>query len=245
MAIADEALLGSIQAALQADPRLDSRRHPVRLRLASGAVRLEGEVGSLSAKRLAGALAQRAAGGREVEDALTLAPAGEPRGDGAIRDTLVHALQQQRELHNCTVRQHDRGRTELLQEAHDDWPSGEIELRVEAGVVTLDGKVISLSHRRMLQALAWRTPAVRNVVDRLRVEPAEEDNDDELTDAVRLVLEMDPLVPADQLAVRSEDGVVTLSGALVDDEERQLAERDAWLVSGVRDVRNQIELRAS
>lgn len=240
----DDDLSQQVQAALAAEPRLDLRSHPIRLRTEGARLVLEGEVPDVAAKRMACAAAQRAAGDCEVIDALRLAPA-EPRTDRQVRDALANALLHQRELHNCTVRQQDHGRREFLQEAHDDWPSGEIELQVEDGEITLTGKVISLSHKRMIEALAWRTPGCRNVIDRLQVVPAEDDNDDELTDAIRLVLEMDPHVHADQLGVRSEDGVVTLAGVLRRDEEKRLAEMDAWSVWGVRDVRNRIEVRAS
>jgi len=240
----DDDLSQQLNAALEADPRLDLRRHPIGIRSEGGQLRLEGEVPDVACKRIACAAAQRVAGDWPVVDALRLAPA-EPRSDRQVRDALANALLHQRELHNCTVRQQDHGRREFLQEAHDDWPSGEIELQVEDGEIVLTGKVISLSHKRMIEALAWRTPGCRNVVDRLQVVPAEDDNDDELTDAIRLVLEMDPHVHADQLGVRSEDGVVTLAGVLRRDEEKQLAEMDAWSVWGVRDVRNRIEVRAS
>jgi osmotically-inducible protein OsmY len=130
----------------------------------------------------------------------------------------------------------------MLQESHSDWPSGEIGFAVEGGIVTLEGKVISLSHKRMIETIGWWTPGCRDVVNRLQVEPSEEDNDDELADAIRLVLEMDPLVHADQIGIRAERGVVTLGGVLQREEERHMAEMDAWSVSGVTDVHNQIQL---
>jgi osmotically-inducible protein OsmY len=231
-----------VASALEADPRL--RAQGLRVRSTEQGLRLEGEVESIGTKRMALALAQRMAGEQPVADALRLACPGQTRDDEAIRDALAHALMHQRELHNCTVRQQDKGRAQLLQEAHDDWPSGEIELTVDDGEITLTGKVISLSHKRMIEALAWRTPGCCNVVDRLQVVPAEDDNDDELTDAIRLVLEMDPLLKhSDQVGIRSEGGVVTLAGVLARDDERHLAEMDAWSVWGVVDVRNRIEVR--
>jgi osmotically-inducible protein OsmY len=240
---ADE-LSQQVASALEADPRLHA--HPIRVSAGDSGIRLEGEVDSIGTKRMAAALAQRVAGDRPVVDAMRLACPGQTSDDTTIRDALAHALLHQRELHNCTVRQHNRhrGRAELLQEAHDDWPCGEIELAVSGGEIALSGKVISLSHKRMIEALAWRTPGCCNVVDRLLVVPAEDDNDDELADAIRLVLEMDPLLAhADQVGIRSERGVVTLAGVLGRDDEKHLAERDAWSVWGVVDVRNRIEVR--
>ena len=233
-----------VKAALEVDPRVDLHRFPINVVNDGDTVRLEGEVESIAAKRIAMALAQRVSGMQRVIDELRLVPV-EPRGDGAIQDSFARGLLQQPELRNCTLRQHDKGRDELVQEAHDDWPSGEVAFGVVDGVLTLEGKVISLSHKRMIEAIAWWTPGCRHVVNRLRVEPAEDDNDDELADAIRLVFEMDPLIHADQIGIRAERGVVTLGGVLQRDEERRMAEMDAWSVWGVADVRNQIQVQSS
>lgn len=231
-----------VKAALAIDPRVDLHRFPINVVHNGEGLRLEGEVHSIAAKRIALAVAQRVSGMERVIDALRLVPA-EARGDGEIGDAFVRGLLQQPELRNCTLRQHNKGRDEMMQEAHDDWPSGEIAFGVKDGALTLDGKVISLSHKRMIEAIAWWTPGCRDVVNQLQVVPAEEDNDDELTDAIRLVLEMDPLVHADQIGIRTEAGVVTLGGVLQRDEERRMAEMDAWAVCGVADVHNRIEVQ--
>lgn len=233
-----------VRAALAIDPRVDLHRFPINVVNHGEGLRLEGDVDSIAAKRIAMAIAQRVSGMDRVIDALRLVPV-EPRGDGEIRDALARGLLQQPELRNCTLRQHNKGRDEMVQESHDDWPSGEIAFGVEEGVVALDGKVISLSHKRMIEAIAWWTPGCRHVINALQVVPAEEDNDDELADAIRLVLEMDPLVHADQIGIKTERGVVTLGGVLQRDEERRMAEMDAWAVWGVSEVRNHIEVQPS
>jgi len=231
-----------VKAALEVDPRVDLHRFPIQVvHDGDGRVRLEGEVESIAAKRVAMALAQRVSGIERVIDALRLVPS-EPRGDGEIRDAYARGLQQQPELRNCTLRQDHRGKLEMVQEAHSDWPSGEVTFSADEGVVSLEGKVISLSHKRMVEAIAWWTPGCRDVVNRLQVVPAEEDNDDELADAIRLVFEMDPLVHADQIGIHIQRGVVTLAGLLQRDEERRMAEMDAWSVCGVTEVRNQIQV---
>jgi osmotically-inducible protein OsmY len=230
-----------VKAALEVDPRVDLHRFPIQVVYNGEGLRLEGDVESIAAKRVALVLAQKVSGIEGVIDALRLVRT-EPRGDGEIRDAFARGLLQQPELRNCTLRQQNRGRTEMVQEAHDDWPSGEIGFAVDDGAVTIDGKVISLSHKRVIEAIAWWTPGCRNVVNRLQVVPAEEDNDDELADAIRLVLEMDPLVHADQIGIRSERGVVTLAGLLQRDEEKRMAEMDAWSVWGVREVHNHIQV---
>jgi osmotically-inducible protein OsmY len=235
-----------VKAALEVDPRIDLHRFPIHVvSNGDGLLRLEGEVESIAAKRVAMSLAQRVSGMERVIDALRLAPA-EPRGDGDIRDSFARSLQTQPELRNCSVRQLNKGQLETVhEEMTDDSPSGDVRFAVIDGAVTLTGSVISLSHKRMVEALAWWTPGCRNVVNRLDVVPAEEDNDDELSDAIRLVFEMDPLVHSDQIGIRTTGGVVTLAGVLQRDEERRMAEMDAWSVWGVLDVDNRIEVRPS
>jgi osmotically-inducible protein OsmY len=121
--------------------------------------------------------------------------------------------------------------------------AGEVEVAVEDGVITLEGSVISLSHKRVAGVLAWWTPGCRDVVNSLGVSPPEEDNDDEVADALRLVLEMDPLVQSDRVSARAKDYVVTLEGQVRSDAERRRAELDAWALFAIDKVINKLEVR--
>jgi osmotically-inducible protein OsmY len=120
---------------------------------------------------------------------------------------------------------------------------GEIEIAVSDGIVTLEGHVPSLSHKRLAGVLAWWAPGCRDVTNELAIVPGEDDNDDEITDALALVLEKDPLVHAGQLRVRTRNRIVTLHGWLATEEERRMAELDAWYLFGVDEVINRIEVR--
>jgi osmotically-inducible protein OsmY len=91
-------------------------------------------------------------------------------------------------------------------------PFGIIDVVVDGGVVTLDGQVPSLSHKRLAGVLAWWVPGVPDVITGLAVEPTQEDSGDEITEAVRLVLEKDRFVPADHIRVRMQGRVLTLDG---------------------------------
>ncbi|HEV7913436.1 MAG TPA: BON domain-containing protein [Albitalea sp.] len=230
-----------LRAAFEIDPRVDLHRFPIHVVHNGKGVILQGEVENIAAKRVALQLAHRLSGMTQVIDALRLVPS-EPRGDGEIRDAFVRALRSQPELRNCSVRQHHKGQLQTVFQTDDDAPSGAIDFAVTDGALTIDGDVISLSHKRVVEALGWWTPGCRDVVNRLNVVPHEEDNDDELADAIRLVLEMDPLVHADRIGIKTESGVVTLAGVLGRPEERHMAEMDAWAVCGVTDVQNRIEV---
>jgi len=204
---------------------------------------LDGDVDSVAAKRLAVHLAIEADGLEAVEDQLCVVPA-ERRGDGEILDSFTQLVLGQIDLKNCAISRRAKGQVELLHQTEDDDRSGEFTFSVADGVLTLDGFVISLSHKRIAEVLAWWVPGCRNVINCLAVVPAENDSDDEVSDAVRLALEMDPLLAhADQINLSTRQGIVTMQGAIASEEERQMAEFDAWCVQGVNDVENRLEVR--
>jgi osmotically-inducible protein OsmY len=121
---------------------------------------------------------------------------------------------------------------------------GEIEIAIEDGVITFEGAVISLSHKRLVGVLAWWTPGCRDVINALDIQPPEDDNDDEVVDALRLVLEADPTVDSDQITATCRNYEVTLKGYVRTEEERRRAEFDAWALFGVDNVINRIEVSA-
>jgi osmotically-inducible protein OsmY len=230
-----------VHRALEIEPRINLHRTPIAIGALDGAIVLEGEVDSVAAKKLALELAAAVEGVRGVIDRLRVAPS-ERRGDGAIRDTLCNFLLAEPELRNCAVSARVKGRSRTLREAPET-SGGSIDVSVADGVITLEGAVISLSHKRVAGVLAWWTPGCRDVINSLDVQPVEEDNDAEVVDALQLVLEMDPLVHAAQIRASCRNFVVTLDGCVQTEEERRQAERDAWCLFAVDRVINRIEVR--
>jgi len=234
--------LKQVMASLEADIRINLHRHPVRVRMLDDAVLLEGEVDSVAAKKLAIEHAAAVDGIRGVVDRLRVEPA-QRKGDGAIRDALLAALGAAREFANCTIRFCDSGRVEMLRDASGE-RSGDILIAVEDGVVTLEGTVISLSHKRVAGVLAWWTQGCRDVINSLVIDPDENDNDEEVVEALRIVLEMDPVIDAGQISARCRDFVVTLKGYVATDQQRWRAELDAWSLFAVDGVINRIEVQS-
>lgn len=237
----NEQLLKNVIAAFENEPRVDPHRDKMHLGLRDGVLVLEGEVSDIAAKRLAPCLAASVPGIGEVEDRLRVAPA-ERRGDGAILDSLRSFVLSEPVFRNCSISVREKGKTRSLRSI-DGERAGWIEISVQDGSIRLQGEVISLSHMRMAELLAWWTPGCRDVVNDIRVIPAEEDTDAEVTDALLFALEKDPLVQAEQTHVSTRNHVVTLDGFVRTEEERRMAERDAWYIPGVRDVINRIEVR--
>lgn len=231
-----------VRAALEFDTAINVHRFPVEVSVADDAVVLEGEVESLAAKKLALEHAGSVPGIRGVVDRLRVVPT-ERRGDGAIRDALVKAIMAQSEFVNSAIRVLDKGRMETVREVSGEWTNA-LEIAVEDGVITLEGKVISLSHKRVAGVLAWWTPGCRDVINSIEIEPPEGDSDEEIVEALMLVLEMDPLLDASQLRASCEASVVTLEGYVPGEERRRRAEVDAWAVFGVDRVKNRIKVQS-
>jgi osmotically-inducible protein OsmY len=231
-----DAVRKQVHAALEREGRIHLHRHPVRIESADGTVTLEGEVGDVAAKKLALEAAASVRGVRAVVDRLRVAP-GERRGDGAVRDSAARLLLAAPELQRCSLK-HKGGDLRRVEQDAD----GEIELSVSDGVILLEGAVISQSHLRFAGALAWWTPGRRDVVNALEVRPAYEDRDDEVVEAMRLVLEADPELDADQIRADCSGKVVTLEGSVPSEQQKRRAELDAWSLAAIKGVVNRLQV---
>ncbi len=233
----------AVQAALEREIGASLHRFPIRVEFnpALGSLVLEGEVADIAAKKRAYRLASQVEGVAGVIDRLRVAPA-ERRGDGAIRTSLLEALMQEPALRDCALRVRENGVLRTVRDGGDP-SAGHIDIVVQDGVVELFGQTLSLSHKRLVDALAWWVPGVCDVVNEIEVVPPEADNAGEIADAVRIVLEKDPLVHADQIGVRVRDHTVTLTGLAGTEQERHMAELDAWYLTGVDNVVNEIVVR--
>jgi osmotically-inducible protein OsmY len=235
-----DAVRKQVHAALEREARIHLHRYPIRVEAADSTVILEGEVGDVAAKKLALELAAAVRGVRAVVDRLRVAP-GERRGDGAVRDSLARMLLEQPELKGCSFNMKTNERTMVLRRVDQD-PAGDIGLSVTDGVILLEGHVISQSHLRFAGALAWWTPGRRDVINALEVRPAYEDRDDEVIEAMRLVLEADPELDSDLIRARCRAKVVTLEGSVPNEHQKHRAELDAWSLFAIRGVVNRLEV---
>ena len=77
----------------------------------------------------------------------------------------------------------------------------------------------------------------------MEVVPLQDDSDQEIAKAVRLVLEKDPFVNVERIRVTVEKAVVTLEGGAPSSPQKEMAEFDAWYVFGVDKVDNRLEVR--
>lgn len=235
-------VVNSLMAALERDPRVDLHKYPVNAVLEDGSLVLEGMQENIAAKRAAARAAHRVAGNLAVVDRLRVT-AVRFQEDGALRAEVISTLTQEPVFTEYGMRVRRNGDWEVVRDVGAG-QGGHIDIEIGDGVVTLSGEAGSLSHRRLAEVLVWWTAGCQLVENRLRVVPAEAENDGELIDAIRMVLEKDPLVHADQVLVRAQSGVVSLGGYVASEQERKLAVLDVWCVPGVHDVIDEIRARS-
>ena len=234
-------IIKSVQAALENEQRINLHRHPLIIRYEDEVLTLEGEVQDIAAKKLSMELAIAVPGVTGIVDRLHVTPAVKI-GDGAILTAVRDVLLQEPALRDCAVRVRNKGKVETIRETAAP-NSGVIELSVTDGIVLLDDHVPSLAKKRLAGVLAWWVPGSRDVINGMAVEPPEEDNDEEMLNAVRLVLARDPFVNADQIRVSTKHSVVTLEGLVINNVQRRAAENDAWFVFGVDKVVNNLKVQ--
>ncbi len=246
-----EETLKEVRAALEREPRVRFDRSQIRIAFneVDDTVTLQGEAPDIAAKKLALELAAAGDGVRGVVDRLRVAP-GERMSDEVIRDHIRDAFIQEPAFANCAIRVQTKDGVKTFNdpaEKRGDFcviVGGGMALQEgwDEGVVLLEGQAPSLSHKRLAGALAWWVPGSRDVLNCLEVVPPEEDNNDEITDAVKIVLDKDPFVDDVQVLVSTRDRVVTLEGAVRSEGEKDMAEFDAWFVFGVDRVINNLQV---
>ena len=231
----------SLFAALEHETRVNLHRDRISLEFADGVATLSGEVADIAAKRLTLELAAAIPAVTGIVDRLHTRPV-EQMGDGEIADHLERALTDDSSFNEIPISRRVGEKSVVIRDVPGGRYASGIEFRVEDGVITLDGEVPSLSHKRLAGAFAWWVPGSRDVINGLGVEPRHEDSDNEILDALRLVLEKDRLVDASQIKPSCENAVITLRGLVENAEQKRLAEHDAWALFGVDDVVNEIAI---
>jgi osmotically-inducible protein OsmY len=233
-------ILDAVRSSLHSEPRVHPLDGPIGLAFANGELTMEGEVDHIAGKKLALEAAARVPGVSRIIDRLRVRPAT-PMGDGEIRDKVRDVLLEETSLLPCAIRVWVKGQPETVRKPVGG--TGLIDIRVEDGVVTLDGDVTGPGQKRMAGVLAWWVPGSRDVINGIGITPSEQDTEAAITDAVLQVLEKDPFVGAESIRVHTNRGVVYLDGVVPHEAERKLAEDDAWYVFGVDKVVNRLSVR--
>jgi osmotically-inducible protein OsmY len=241
-----DTVLKEVMAAFERESHLKLHNHPIHMSFDGGTLTVAGEVPDIASKKRLLQLTQLHSEGTRLVDQLRVT-ANPPVGDGELRTHICERLAQAVDFRNCVICARVKGELEVLRGTMDQAGndgSGVIEVTVEDGVVTLTGQVISLSHRRLASVTAWWVGGCRDVVNLLQLVPAEADGDDEISEALHLVLEIDQRVRAEQITINVESHRITLAGWVATEAEKRQAEQDAWCLDAIDGVVNHIQVRA-
>jgi osmotically-inducible protein OsmY len=212
----DRALEQQVKAALTHSGHFDWQKIHIDVSVRNGSVTLRGTLPTLRDKRRAEDIARRVSGVKELCSVLRLAPLVS-RSDEEVARVVRDALYADRNL-----------------------DATGIDIAVKDGVVSLRGIMGTPMQRRVVVATIWWLRGVQDVKDELTVLYPEEDGDDELEDACRIMLDKDPLVDEAEVSVLGENGVITLAGAVGSEVERDAAENTVWGIPGVKGVHNHL-----
>ena len=115
------------------------------------------------------------------------------------------------------------------------------------GVVTLSGVVSTLAEKLGAERAARRVKGVRGIAQEIVVHPpsSHKGTDEEIAERALKMLGWDVEVPDTQIQVKVEKGVVTLTGFVAYQFQKQAAENDVKRLSGVVAVLNMIDVRGS
>ena len=122
-----------------------------------------------------------------------------------------------------------------------------IGVAAQNGVVTLSGIVGSLAEKVAAEQAARRVKGVQGIAQKIvvRLPTAHRHTDEEIADRALKVLNWDLEVPDEQIQVKVENGIVTLTGTVTYQFQRAAADRDIRRLGGVTDLVNLIEIRPS
>lgn len=194
---------------------------------------LRGTVDRLASKRRAAALALEHAGHRTVVDRLRRRPVTRI-SDGELGRTVARRLDREPALRAYGLSLSTASEPDVYRQPP---ASGYcITVAADDGCVTLSGSVESLSHLRLAEVLIWWIDACELVENELDVVPPQVDGDGELTDAVLICIEKDPLVDASQLHIETTAGTVRIDGRLRSTSQHSRLVQDIWAVPGVAEV---------
>jgi osmotically-inducible protein OsmY len=200
---------------------------------------LDGRVGCIAIKRRAAIMARLIRQEHEVVDRVRRSTPG-TLNDANLARRAVDLISRESVFAEYRLSMRDsQGERQVLRDPGS--VTYEIDVSAERGAVRVMGAVRSLGHLRLAEAIVWWIDACELVVNELQVENTAKDTDEELNDAVQMVLEKDPTIDAGQLHVTTAAGVVLLEGLLRDGANRTRIIENVWSVPGTWDIDDEIQ----
>ena len=120
--------------------------------------------------------------------------------------------------------------------------AAEIGVAVKDGIVTLTGRVSSLTQKYAAARAAARVAGVKAVANELEVGllPADERTDEEIARSVANALAWNTSIPPDRIKAQVSQGWVTLEGTVEWYYQKEAAARAVRYLRGVKGITNKI-----
>jgi osmotically-inducible protein OsmY len=214
----DTQIQKDVMAQLNWEPVLDAAQIGVSVK--EGIVTLTGIVDSYTKKITAERAAKKVAGVKGVAEEIQVGPSSiYNRTDSEIAEAVLNAL---------------RWHTAVMED--------KVKIKVEKGVVTLDGEVEWEYQRSAAKLAIENLTGIRMVYNLISVKPRIVASD--LKSRIKAALQRDALVDASHIQVEIAGSKVILSGTVHSLIEKEDAESAAWMAPGVSSVENRIMVHA-
>jgi osmotically-inducible protein OsmY len=213
--IADNDISFWVKDALRHDERIDAAL--INVKTEKGITTLSGTVTTLAAKRFADLEAKKIKGVIGVLNEIAVTPT--QHSDASIRNAV------QRRILNSAVIE-----------------TKELGVACHEGRVTLAGTVASYAEKREAGILASEVMGVKEVKNEIIVEWTGMRSDQEIKDDALAVLARNVYLSGLPITIVVRDGVVTLSGTVGSEYEKELARTQVRWVAQVKDVKNELKV---
>lgn len=204
----DQQITLAVQNNLRTDERVSA--HLIDVTVEDGVVTLAGTVDHLLARDQAVKVAESVKGVRAVIDRLAVTPIA--RSDQQILTDVKKAL--------------------VSDPATDSY---EIDVKVNASIVTLTGTVESWAEKNLTEQIVKGVKGIGDVYNEITIAYPEARLDSEIAREIRRRFELNPAIPETLIQVSVQDGEVTLTGTVGSVMEKSQAANLAW-VHGVKRV---------
>jgi osmotically-inducible protein OsmY len=218
MPVSEQELLLKIKQQLQWDEKVSEQ--DINVIIDNNVVRLSGTVPSYAALRAAEADALDVEGVNQIDNQLVLR---------YRQETTVPSDQEMEHFIQQMFR--------FNQQLADD----RITVIIEGRQCTLDGHVDALWKKLLAEELAYSVRGIEKVVNELTIVPTEDLQDENIANTIVATLERHHMTNPDEIILKVEEGIVSLSGHVKNRYARQAAFEIAYSTKGVREVINEIE----